>query len=170
VPPPAEKSPEPKTARYSLNHSAPCPEIAAPADADGQKLEGVAGATARKDAAEAAFNAALAVSDFVTADCARHELDAARKAEEAEKQKAIEAQRAVAVEAYIASHKLSPERQANLREREVVLGMPSEEVLLIYGQPHKVNRTVGHWGVHEQWVYDHDILYIENGKLTSWQD
>jgi hypothetical protein len=43
-------------------------------------------------------------------------------------------------------------------------------------KPDEVNRTVGTWGVHEQWVYSDrpngktEYYYFENGKLTSWQD
>ena len=39
-----------------------------------------------------------------------------------------------------------------------------------WGQPDDINRSVGSWGVHEQWVYGDEYLYFENGKLTSWQD
>ena len=43
-------------------------------------------------------------------------------------------------------------------------------------KPDEVNRTVGAWGVHEQWVYTTrpsgktEYYYFENGKLASWQD
>ena len=67
---------------------------------------------------------------------------------------------------------------------EIAIGMTSEEVVASWGRPHEVNRTVGSWGVHEQWVYGYNkhygsgvtgfistnYLYIENGELTSWQD
>jgi hypothetical protein len=48
--------------------------------------------------------------------------------------------------------------------------MTSAMALASWGEPNKVNRTVGKWGVNEQWVYDDTYLYFENGKLTSWQD
>ena len=40
------------------------------------------------------------------------------------------------------------------------------------GYPDDINKTTGAWGVHEQWVYSENdmYLYFENGKLTSWQD
>ncbi len=52
------------------------------------------------------------------------------------------------------------------------LGMTDEMARLSKGSPTKINRTVGSWGVHEQWVYDNQdtYLYFENGILTSWQD
>lgn len=40
-----------------------------------------------------------------------------------------------------------------------------------WGLPEDINRTVGAWGVHEQWIYPGNVyLYFENGILTSWQD
>jgi hypothetical protein len=54
--------------------------------------------------------------------------------------------------------------------QRIWLGMTSAMALASWGEPNKVNRTVGKWGVNEQWVYDDTYLYFENGKLTSWQD
>jgi len=56
---------------------------------------------------------------------------------------------------------------------QVALGMTTEQVLLSWGNPNDVNRSVGSWGVHEQWVYGYSsrtYLYFENGILTSWSD
>jgi hypothetical protein len=40
-----------------------------------------------------------------------------------------------------------------------------------WGDPEDINRTVGSWGVREQWVYSNEnYLYFENGILTSWQN
>ena len=52
------------------------------------------------------------------------------------------------------------------------LGMTDKMARASLGSPDDVNRTVGSWGVHEQWVYRSrdKILYFENGILTSWQD
>jgi hypothetical protein len=55
-------------------------------------------------------------------------------------------------------------------EKEIMIGMTKEMVLDSWGRPNDINRTVGSWGVHEQWVYSSSYLYFENGKLTSWQD
>jgi hypothetical protein len=38
------------------------------------------------------------------------------------------------------------------------------------GNPDDINRTVGSWGVHEQWIYSRTYIYLENDIVTSWQD
>ena len=55
---------------------------------------------------------------------------------------------------------------------QIQLGMTKEMVIDSWGRPDDINRTVGSWGVHEQWVYERNktYLYFENGILTSWQD
>ncbi len=56
-------------------------------------------------------------------------------------------------------------------DKNIQIGMTDKMVLDSWGQPDDINRTVGSWGVHEQWVYGADqYLYFENGKLTGWQD
>jgi len=67
-----------------------------------------------------------------------------------------------------------------IREGKIVIGMTAEHVQASRGWPNKINRSVGSWGVHSQWVYeegggiytlpDVTYLYLENGVLTSWQD
>jgi len=57
----------------------------------------------------------------------------------------------------------------------IMLGMTKEMVVASWGYPNDINRTVGSWGVNEQWIYGTDIrftkyLYFENGILVSWQD
>lgn len=53
---------------------------------------------------------------------------------------------------------------------KIWLGMTSEMTKESWGSPDKNNRTVGTWGVHEQWIYGDTYVYFENGILTSWQD
>ena len=48
--------------------------------------------------------------------------------------------------------------------------MTDDMAIISLGYPKDINRTVGKWGVHEQWVYDGDYYYFENGILTSYQD
>ena len=50
-------------------------------------------------------------------------------------------------------------------------------------RPHKINKTTTKFGIHEQWIMyfsggpgSHDLkgqeygyIYVENGKVTSWQ-
>lgn len=54
---------------------------------------------------------------------------------------------------------------------KIRLGMTAEQVQQSWGKPKDINRSVGSWGVHEQWVYyGNKYLYFENDILTSWQD
>lgn len=53
---------------------------------------------------------------------------------------------------------------------KIWLGMTSDMAKASWGLPEKNNRTVGSFGVHEQWVYSSSYLYFEDGILTSWQD
>jgi hypothetical protein len=52
----------------------------------------------------------------------------------------------------------------------ITIGMNKEMIIDILGEPKDINRDIGSWGVHEQWVYEKKYLYFENGILTSWQD
>jgi len=54
--------------------------------------------------------------------------------------------------------------------KKIRLGATKERVISLVGKPDQINRTVGEWGVHEQWVYGRTYLYFENGILTAWQD
>jgi hypothetical protein len=54
--------------------------------------------------------------------------------------------------------------------KKIWLGMTSAMTLESWGKPSDINRSVGSWGVHEQWVYGNTYLYFEDGVLTSWQD
>ena len=53
---------------------------------------------------------------------------------------------------------------------KIWIGMTDEMAIESLGRPQENNRTVGSWGVHEQWVYRNLYVYFENGILTSWQD
>jgi hypothetical protein len=57
-----------------------------------------------------------------------------------------------------------------IRGQKVVLGMTAEQVELSWGKPEDVNRSVGSWGVHEQWVYGRQYVYLEDGTVSSFQD
>lgn len=56
--------------------------------------------------------------------------------------------------------------------KEIWIGMTKKMTIESWGEPNDINKTVGDWGVHEQWIYSNIgfYLYFENGKLTSWQD
>ncbi|MFN8153784.1 MAG: hypothetical protein U0Y08_05790 [Bacteroidia bacterium] len=60
-----------------------------------------------------------------------------------------------------------------LEKGEYWIGMSDELAIISLGYPAKKNRTVGSWGVHEQWIYEKGnrlYLYFENGILTSYQN
>ena len=59
-----------------------------------------------------------------------------------------------------------------ISEGHIWIGMTNKMAIVSWGAPDDVNRTVGSWGVHEQWIYKSQdtYLYFENGILTSWQD
>ena len=56
-----------------------------------------------------------------------------------------------------------------IRSNKVTIGMSTKHVILSWGKPRNINRSIGKWGVHEQWVYPNRYLYFENGILTSLQ-
>ncbi len=68
----------------------------------------------------------------------------------------------------------NPDWSAEVRKRianqAVWLNMTKLHLLLSRGRPSDVNRSIGSWGVHEQWVYRGWIAYLEDGILTSLQD
>ena len=67
--------------------------------------------------------------------------------------------------------KFDKKTQEAITGHKVILGMTKEAVILSWGEPKDIHKTVGSWGVHEQWVYgSRTFLYFEDGKLTSWQD
>lgn len=63
-----------------------------------------------------------------------------------------------------------PDIQRCISEKKVQIGMSTEQVILSWGRPEHINRSVGKWGEHEQWVYGSTYLYFENGIMTSFQD
>lgn len=58
-----------------------------------------------------------------------------------------------------------------IADRVIRIGMTSKQVQLSWGQPARRNRSVGSWGVHEQWVYGDfgPYVYLKNGVVASWQ-
>jgi hypothetical protein len=81
--------------------------------------------------------------------------------------------------------KLTPERTAEVVRRSwsstdaqmvdlicgyIWVGMTRAQLLLSWGDPNRINRSVGSWGTHEQWVYGlSSYVYVEQGKVTSYQ-
>ena len=53
-------------------------------------------------------------------------------------------------------------------------GMTASQVQNAWGNPSKINKSIGSYGVHEQWVYRNNgynaqYVYIENGVVKSLQ-
>lgn len=76
---------------------------------------------------------------------------------------------------YVKNHQNLSKRIKNcILKGKIRLGMTKEQVEVSWGKPRDINKSVGSWGVHEQWIYrkfSHSTyLYFENGILTSWQD
>jgi hypothetical protein len=57
-----------------------------------------------------------------------------------------------------------------ISNKNVHIGMTTEQVKAAWGRPETLNRTVSSGTVSEQWVYGSTYLYIENGVMTSYQD
>jgi hypothetical protein len=66
--------------------------------------------------------------------------------------------------------KYGAKNAAMILEGKIWLGMTSAMAKESWGEPEKVNRTVGTYGQHEQWIYGQTYLYFENGILKTWQD
>ncbi len=68
----------------------------------------------------------------------------------------------------------TPEIRAHVIRGQLVVGMNKLEVHAALQQiPWDINKTVGVWGIHEQFIYYNGVnmfyLYFENEFLTSWQ-
>lgn len=61
-----------------------------------------------------------------------------------------------------------------IAQGKIMIGMTAEQARRAWGSPSKVNRTVTAYSATEQWVYDHgnyrsSYIYLEDGKVRSWQ-
>lgn len=113
------------------------------------------------------------------------ERETERLASKAKRQAANEARQAAkdADKVYVAKNSTGKIKEY-VAKHMLVIGMNEIEVRASKGSPpNSVNRTVGAWGVHEQWVYGGlmgagaykyyitpTYLYFENGVLTAWQN
>jgi len=64
-----------------------------------------------------------------------------------------------------------------VKQKKIRIGMSERALKISWGYPSDINRTVGSFGVHKQCVYgtysgysSPTYVYVENGKVTSWQD
>lgn len=63
----------------------------------------------------------------------------------------------------------------DILKKTIRLGQSEWVLKEILGKPDDINRTVGSFGTHEQWVYNKNgskmkLYYFENHVLTGWQD
>lgn len=63
----------------------------------------------------------------------------------------------------------SPNIQNLIKQRKIQIGMTDEQVLLSWGYPFRINKSVYAWGIEEQWVYERGYLYFKDGILKSYQ-
>lgn len=61
-----------------------------------------------------------------------------------------------------------------MMDGRVMRGMSQEQVRNAWGNPSKINKSIGSYGVHEQWVYERgrggsQYIYFENGAVSSMQ-
>ena len=98
--------------------------------------------------------------------------EAARKKAEAEaaKREAERKAKMKPIERIMEKYGCSEEIATMIHKGEVRIGMTTEQCRAAWGRPERVNRSVGSYGVHEQWVYGRTYLYFEDGVMTSFQD
>jgi len=96
---------------------------------------------------------------------ATKEAAAAREKAEAERRAKM-----APIERIMEKYNCSEEIAELIHKHHVRIGMTTEQVIAAWGRPRDINRTVGSYGVHEQWVYGSTYLYFEDGVMTSFQD
>lgn len=73
----------------------------------------------------------------------------------------------------IATQQRAESIQTAISARRVVIGMTAAEARQAWGQPTRINTTIGSYGKHEQWVYRRangaQYVYIQNGEVSSLQ-
>jgi len=58
-----------------------------------------------------------------------------------------------------------------IQARKIRLGMTECGLNASWGGHPRINVSTGSWGTHKQYVYDNgSYVYVENGKVTSWQN
>lgn len=62
-------------------------------------------------------------------------------------------------------NKYGTEAMNKVRQHKVYIGMPEVLIKMSWGKPQKINRTS--YGP-DQWCYDNQYIYVENGKVSAW--
>ena len=94
--------------------------------------------------------------------------EAARKKAEAEAAKREAERRAKMkpIERIMEKYNCDQETATLIHQRRVRIGMTDEQCRAALGRPRNINRSVGSYGVHEQWCYNGLYLYRRDGVLT----
>jgi hypothetical protein len=71
-------------------------------------------------------------------------------------------------------YELTDDQCTLIKKHKIYIGMPEDALVESWGTPGDINRSVGSWGVHKQYVYGNFpnsyYVYVDNGIVTSWQD
>jgi hypothetical protein len=54
-------------------------------------------------------------------------------------------------------------------EQQIWIGMDTDQVRASRGKPKRINRSLGSYGVRDQWIYGDESVYVENGKVVAYQ-
>ena len=78
----------------------------------------------------------------------------------------------IAKEKRQAAIKKQPKRiQKLINNGEISIGMTADQVVLSWGLPSDINRTMYKHGTHEQWIYNRkNYVYLDNGIVTAIQN
>jgi hypothetical protein len=72
---------------------------------------------------------------------------------------------------------LTHKERSAILDGKIYMGCSRKVLIASWGPPNKINKTVTRYGVHEQFVYgtysrygSPNYVYVEDGKVTSWQN
>ncbi|MBD3306570.1 hypothetical protein GF348_09340 [candidate division KSB3 bacterium] len=69
---------------------------------------------------------------------------------------------------------LTSEEKDAIQSNTFFVGMSRDALIRSLGAPDEINKSVGEWGTHEQFIYERSgksiYVYVENGEVTAYQD
>ncbi len=106
-----------------------------------------------------------AIANGIYQQAVKEQAEAKKKAEAARRAKMKP------IERIMEKYNCSQEIAEVIHKGCVRIGMTDEQCRAAWGRPRDINRSIGSYGVHEQWCYSSgSYLYMENGILTSIQN
>lgn len=57
-----------------------------------------------------------------------------------------------------------------MSQKKISMGMSEHGLVCSWGHPDRINESVGRWGVHKQYVYGRQYVYVENGEVEGWSN